>query len=625
MIPLLLTLRNFMCYREKMPPLSFESFHLACLSGANGHGKSALLDAITWALWGESRAKDDDELIHQGQIEMEVDFEFAVGEQRYRVIRKHAMAGPRRTRQASLELQVATPEGFKSITGDSRQQTQQKLLDLLRMDYQTFINSSFLIQGRANEFSLKQPAQRKEVLSSILGLSFYDKVGEGAREMARSRQGEGENLEKSIADIDVELGKRDEYESEFEKARVHVQRLEGEVQAREAELHKLRSERDSLEGGRVTLLETEKRLHNDSLELIRRQGQVKEHRSKIEAYEGLLQERERLERGYQQFLAARKSVDEWNERLQQYTRVREEVVVLEKEIARAREDVAAEVKISRSWFSQESAKSAQLPAFERQLAELKAQLEGLTHSEEAHRQKNLRMQELQSHVTGLRSESVRLGRETKAVQEKLALLLHGEARCPLCETELGVDGIGRLESKYRDELLSGSEAVKANLAEQQGLSGQQEEIAREIGQLEKLISRQVENKQRAVLIEKGIHEAGEASGKAVEWGKKLAGLERVLEMRDYVHPQQTALRERESQLGELGYDNGKHGEAQKLLKKCEGYEAAYRALDEADKVLPQVRQSLGMAEEEVARLEREMESDSVRVEVLKKELSSLPQ
>ena len=29
--------------------------HTLCLSGENGHGKSALLDAITWSLWGESR------------------------------------------------------------------------------------------------------------------------------------------------------------------------------------------------------------------------------------------------------------------------------------------------------------------------------------------------------------------------------------------------------------------------------------------------------------------------------------------------------------------------------------------------------------------------------------------
>ena len=76
MIPLNLRLRNFMCYRDNVPPLSFDGIHTACLSGDNGNGKSALIDAMTWALWGKARAKSDDELVHTGEKEMEVEFEF---------------------------------------------------------------------------------------------------------------------------------------------------------------------------------------------------------------------------------------------------------------------------------------------------------------------------------------------------------------------------------------------------------------------------------------------------------------------------------------------------------------------------------------------------------------------
>ncbi|MCH8990094.1 MAG: hypothetical protein IIA92_14975, partial [Chloroflexi bacterium] len=38
MIPLRLTLRNFLCYRENVPTLDFTGIHIACLCGANGHG-----------------------------------------------------------------------------------------------------------------------------------------------------------------------------------------------------------------------------------------------------------------------------------------------------------------------------------------------------------------------------------------------------------------------------------------------------------------------------------------------------------------------------------------------------------------------------------------------------------
>ncbi|MFN7907434.1 MAG: AAA family ATPase, partial [Microcystis sp.] len=53
MIPLQLTLKNFLSYREAV--LDFRGLHTACICGANGAGKSSLLEAITWAIWGESR------------------------------------------------------------------------------------------------------------------------------------------------------------------------------------------------------------------------------------------------------------------------------------------------------------------------------------------------------------------------------------------------------------------------------------------------------------------------------------------------------------------------------------------------------------------------------------------
>ena len=107
MIPSKLSIRNFMCYRDNVPSLHFDGIHIACLCGDNGNGKSALLDAITWALWGKSRAKSDDELIYLGQKEMDVEFDFKVGTDQYRVLRKHAKTRLERPGQTLLELQIA--------------------------------------------------------------------------------------------------------------------------------------------------------------------------------------------------------------------------------------------------------------------------------------------------------------------------------------------------------------------------------------------------------------------------------------------------------------------------------------------------------------------------------------
>src|SRR4030066_55330 len=128
MIPTRLALKNFMCYRDNVPPLSFDSIHVACLCGDNGNGKSALFDALTWALGGKPRAKNDDDLIHLGQSEMEIELEFISSKQRYRVLRKHAKKPSKaRAGQTVLELQIASNGAFSPISGNSKSETQQKI------------------------------------------------------------------------------------------------------------------------------------------------------------------------------------------------------------------------------------------------------------------------------------------------------------------------------------------------------------------------------------------------------------------------------------------------------------------------------------------------------------------
>src|SRR4030042_5986590 len=159
MIPLQLRVRNFMCYRDDVPPLDFSAIHLACLTGANGHGKSALLDAMTWALGGKARARRDDELIHLGQSEMEVEFTFDLGGTAYRIIRKRDSRG---RGQTVLDLQVADGGTFRSTAEPTIRGTQAAVDRLLRMDYETFTNSAFLLQGRAAAFTVRPPAEREQ-------------------------------------------------------------------------------------------------------------------------------------------------------------------------------------------------------------------------------------------------------------------------------------------------------------------------------------------------------------------------------------------------------------------------------------------------------------------------------
>ena len=179
MIPLKLSLKNFLSYGENEQTINFEPYHLICLSGKNGHGKSALLDAITWAVWGHARKisgsfKSDEYLVHLGKTHMRVIFDFIFNGEKYRIRREYAKSHGKPYSGLDFGIIDINTQRFKPLTGKTIRSTQKIIEQIIGIDYESFINSAFLRQGNANEFSKKSPKERKEILSSILRLHHLE-------------------------------------------------------------------------------------------------------------------------------------------------------------------------------------------------------------------------------------------------------------------------------------------------------------------------------------------------------------------------------------------------------------------------------------------------------------------
>ena len=206
MVPVRISLSNFLSYGEDAQSLDFSRFRVACLSGKNGQGKSALLDAITWALWGEARKssgaqKPDEDLLRIGSRRMSVEFVFDIEGQRYRVFRSYARSATGKTNKSLLELQLVVAEDEANsipLTGASIRETQEKLNECLGLDYDAFVNSSMLLQGRSDEFTKKRPAERKNILGRILNLSRYDRLSDKARSKLSGLNTEAEKIGREI-------------------------------------------------------------------------------------------------------------------------------------------------------------------------------------------------------------------------------------------------------------------------------------------------------------------------------------------------------------------------------------------------------------------------------------------
>jgi len=343
MVPVRLDLQNFLSYGTEAPPLDFEAFDVACLSGGNGEGKSALLDAMTWAVWGEARKssgkrKPDDELIRIGSRHMEVTFTFDLEDTRYRVTRSFSRSETGKTTSSDLEFQLYDSEAdaYRPLTGSTQRETQARIDDTLGIDYDTFINSAFLLQGRSDEFTQKSPSKRKEILVSILNLSRYERLEDRARDRwreAKNRQqrveAEVERLQEALSDVEEWEQQREEVQATVEEKKEVLADLREEEKAltqKRADLEAKAREADTL---RDTIEDLDERLMEKREEVAALDERISEAderleesdaiREAYERYQAIQEERDALEENRDRHRGIEKQIEQKKAALRERT------------------------------------------------------------------------------------------------------------------------------------------------------------------------------------------------------------------------------------------------------------------------------------------------------------------
>jgi exonuclease SbcC len=256
MIPICLRIAGFLSYRDPVE-LDFTTFDLACISGQNGAGKSSLLDAMTWALFGESRARDKDALVNLQSKAAEVALTFGYENNTYRVQRTLP-----RGKTTVLEFQIKNGSEWRPLTERTTRETQARIEQTLRLDYDTFINAAFFLQGKADQFTQQNAGRRKEVLSSILGLEVWETYKERTIGKRRGLEEEMIGVDRSLADIDSELSEEGPRKERLKELEAELKRLNSIRKTQETALENLRQAAASLDqqlAAEKAKLEQEKR------------------------------------------------------------------------------------------------------------------------------------------------------------------------------------------------------------------------------------------------------------------------------------------------------------------------------------------------------------------------------
>jgi len=394
MVPTRLTLSNFMCYRAdaagEAPSLNFEGLHVVCLAGENGAGKSALLDAITWALWGEARMPDDD-MIAQGLSEMFVELEFQLGEQAYRVRRARQRGGTgKRGGQAvgksQLDLQVQSEQSWRTLSELKIGETQARIDDLLRMSYQTFINASFLLQGRADEFTSRPPGERKKILAEILDLGEYDVLEARAKERAKSLddrlkglRGEIEQLRESASQLPFWAGQVEQAERKAAHQRAEAATAEQERTAAQARLAELAQQAER----RKELL---RRLEALRAEQARREDELVKLRAALALAAALLARRAEIASGLAALAAARAALERLDTLRDQHEVLSRRQIELREQFGAAKSELREQLRTAEARLDDLDKRGARRDPLARDiaaLAELLAALAPLAAEREA--------------------------------------------------------------------------------------------------------------------------------------------------------------------------------------------------------------------------------------------------
>jgi len=624
MLPIQLNLKNFMSYGEPAEELDFRNFRLACISGNNGEGKSSLLDAITWALWGVARGTDArgagaDDLIHLGAEEAEVVFEFEVDSCQWRVTRSR-----RRGRGGNLTLARGENGAWVEASGATQSNTQLLINQLLGLDYQTFISSAFLLQGRADEFSRQGASDRKKILGDILGLEIFEKLSEQAREAAREAQQNADLLEKEIARWEEELSHRPEWQEKLTAAEAGLAEATEKVQAARAEAKKKQAALSRLEEKAKQAEASEIRARKSAAQVKDLQREENETKARLEECEKLLKRQEKITAGFAALEESRQALQSWGEKAGQFaalSRRREEAAL---KVAQAKTKLQTQIEQLKK--QQEVQKRmGETGGIQKQLAVCEKHIAALEAGQKE-------LSALQAESRAAREKSLVLGEQLKQLQsaqikkqESLELLQGAEALCPVCRTQLS--------EPRRIELIADTQKEQAILAGELAQCDREiSQIMTEAEQMETRLRELSAGQQRLgelnrekTKLEGLLNQAQAAREQSKTLGEEIAALTKQLQQGDFSPEEKKALAAVEAEIAALGYDPAAHKQRAAQVEKLLPFEKQKNQLEQACTLAEHHKAALKKIQENLQTAKEEAASAQTALAALQAEISQLEQ
>jgi len=205
--------------------------------GGNGAGKSSIIDAITFSLFGEHTRKNNKGLIRRGANQGFAKIEFSANGKNYQAIRKIDSKGTL-TAQFAEDVDgklIPIAEGERKQFGESMT---KHVEETLGMDFEKLKIASIVQQGELNSIIKAKPKEFKELPNTIIGIDKLDTALASMRTVQREFRS---TIQKKFGydDIQVVENKITEYQNESKNAHPRLEQLDVEKKEQELLISKL--------------------------------------------------------------------------------------------------------------------------------------------------------------------------------------------------------------------------------------------------------------------------------------------------------------------------------------------------------------------------------------------------
>ena len=203
------------------------------------------------------------------------------------------------------------------------------------MDYDTFVNSVFVLQGRADEFTTKRPGERKRILGEILGLSIFDELEVRARASRNELDQDVKARTLRLDELQREVAQKEAHAATVQRHQDTLTHLQTELHTAQEHLDQLRQRHNALELQNQRATEVARRVQQLRHELLEIEQQLVTHRHRLTDYEAVIQQEHTIIAGYQELQRLQVEERAASARAEEYATLQQRLNALQHTIATA--------------------------------------------------------------------------------------------------------------------------------------------------------------------------------------------------------------------------------------------------------------------------------------------------